>query len=102
MLHAVTPRLRKGAKLLSLTIDAQMREGTVAPVLSATQAAFPDVAMGSYPYDENGRFGALLVLRSANPSRLQEAAAALREALTAEGLPWADAGAEDISSAHAG
>jgi len=90
MLSAVTPRLRTGSKLLSLTIDARCREGNVAPALSAAQAAFPDVMMGSYPYDENGRVGALLVLRSTNAARLEVAAAALRGALDAAGLPWAD------------
>jgi molybdenum cofactor synthesis domain-containing protein len=90
MLRAVTPRLRTGAKLLSVTVDAQTREGNVAPVLTAAQAAFPDVQMGSYPYDENGRFGALLVLRSTQAGRLAVAAAGLRAALDEAGLPWAD------------
>jgi molybdenum cofactor synthesis domain-containing protein len=90
MLAAVTPRLRTGAKLLSRTIDARIREGDVAPVLSAAQAAFPDVQMGSYPYEGDGRYGALLVLRTASPGRLDAAAAALRTGLTETGLPWAD------------
>jgi molybdenum cofactor synthesis domain-containing protein len=94
ILRAVTPRLRTGRKLLSFTLDARTREGNVAPVLAATQAAFPDVQMGSYPYDENGRYGALLVLRSTQGERLAEAAAGLRAALDAAGLPWADVGAE--------
>jgi molybdenum cofactor synthesis domain-containing protein len=90
MLRAVTPRLRTGRKLLSVTLDAQTREGNVAPVLTAAQAAFPDVQMGSYPYDENGRYGALLVLRSTQGERLAEAAAGLRAALDEAGLPWTD------------
>jgi molybdenum cofactor synthesis domain-containing protein len=94
MLRAVTPRLRTGRKLLSLTIDARIREGNVAPVLAAAQAAFPDVQMGSYPYDENGRFGALLVLRSISAERLAESAAALRARLDQASLPWVDVAAE--------
>ena len=93
MLHAVTPRLRTGARLLSATIDARIREGDVAPVLTYIQTAFPDVQMGSYPYDGDCRHGALLVLRSTSRERLDAAAAALREALTTAGLPWADVAA---------
>jgi molybdenum cofactor synthesis domain-containing protein len=90
MLAAVTPRLRTGRKLLSHTVNAMVREGDIAPVLSATQKAFPDVPMGSYPYEDNGRYGALLVLRSVSAERLEEAAAGLRSALQMAGLPWAD------------
>jgi molybdenum cofactor synthesis domain-containing protein len=93
MLAAVTPRLRTGVKLISLTINAMIREGDVAPVLTATQKAHPDVTMGSYPYDENGRYGALLVLRSTRQERLSEAGAVLRAALDAAGIPWADVAA---------
>jgi molybdenum cofactor synthesis domain-containing protein len=90
MLTAVTPRLRTGARLLSCTIDVKIREGDIAPVLTATQKAFPDVQMGSYPYDGGGRFGALVVLRSVSEARVNEAAAAFRAALDAAKLPWAD------------
>jgi molybdenum cofactor synthesis domain-containing protein len=99
MLAAVTPRLRTGAKLLSSTLDARTKEGDVAPVLTAAQRAFPDVPMGSYPYEDNGRFGALLVLRSTSRERLEEATGSLREALSAAGIPWADVAAEDQAAA---
>jgi molybdenum cofactor synthesis domain-containing protein len=98
MLAAVTPRLRTGARLISRTIDAKIREGDVAPVLTATQKAFPDVQMGSYPYEGNGTFGALLVLRTVSPDRLEVAAAALRAALTQAGLPWADMPSEPVAN----
>jgi molybdenum cofactor synthesis domain-containing protein len=94
MLAAVTPRLRTGTKLLSTTIDVKIREGDIAPVLTATQKAFPDVPMGSYPYDGDGRFGAIVVLRSVSETRLREAAEALRAALDAAALPWADVAPE--------
>jgi molybdenum cofactor synthesis domain-containing protein len=97
MLAAITPRLRTGAKLLSLTVDARTKEGDVAPVLTATQKAFADVPMGSYPYESNGTFGTLLVVRSTSRERLEEAATGLREALSAAGIPWADVPAEDAA-----
>jgi hypothetical protein len=49
--------------------------------------------MGSYPYDGDGKFGALLVLRTVSQDRLEAAASALRAALSEAGLPWADVAA---------
>lgn len=77
MLLAVTPNLRTGAKLLSDTIRVQAPEGRVAIPLGECQRAFPDVAMGSYPFFEEGRFGTNLVLRSTDTARLAEARADL-------------------------
>jgi molybdenum cofactor synthesis domain-containing protein len=74
MLDAVTPRLRTGAKMNSVTIHSPTREGTIAPFLSAAQTDYPDVRMGSYPYMTDGRFGVHLVLRAVDPVRLEEAA----------------------------
>lgn len=88
MLAAVSPRLRRGRRLLSLTIDARSREGNIAPFLSQAQQAFPDVMMGSYPYDENGCVGAQLVLRGTSAGRIREAGASLQAALDAAGVPW--------------
>ena len=102
MLMAVTPRLRTGAKLLSRTIDARTKEGDVAPILTATQKAYPDVPMGSYPYEDKGRFGALVVLRSTRSDRLDEAAAAFRDALGGAGIPWADVEEAAVPAAAAG
>jgi len=71
MLLAVTPRLRTGPKLLSETLRVAAAEGQIAAPLGACQRAFPDVAMGSYPFFEDGRPGANLVLRSIDKARLR-------------------------------
>lgn len=81
MLEAVTPQLKTGRKLLSETIGVDEAEGEIADILAAAQAQFPDVAMGSYPFMENGRFGTNLVLRSVDAHRLTEARAALLRSL---------------------
>ncbi len=73
MLEAVTPRLKTGQKLLSETIGVDEGEGKIAHLLRNAQALFPDVAMGSYPFMENGRFGTNLVLRSVDAQRLATA-----------------------------
>ncbi len=77
MLHAATPNLRTGAKLLSNSIRVNAPEGRVAIPLAECQRAFPYVAMGSYPFFEEGRFGTNLVLRSTDAARLAEARADL-------------------------
>jgi molybdenum cofactor synthesis domain-containing protein len=90
MLHAVTPYLRKGARIISITMDVPERESDIAPTLSAAQDSFPDVSMGSYPYavgaGNERRWGAHLVLRGADVARLQEAAEVLAARLAKDGL----------------
>jgi molybdenum cofactor synthesis domain-containing protein len=81
MLLSVTPRLKTGAKLLSVAIRAAVPESRVAGPLAECQRAFPDVAMGSYPFFEDGRYGTNLVLRSTDEARLAEAKADLLQRL---------------------
>jgi molybdenum cofactor synthesis domain-containing protein len=87
MLDAVTPRLRTGKKMLSVMIELFRPEGEIAELFGETQAEFPDVAMGSYPFNREARvFGTQLVLRSTDPERLAAAEARLRERLRAKGI----------------
>ena len=89
MLQSVTPRLRTGTPLLSVSIHVSAPEGTIAPHLSAAQAEHADLQMGSYPYFEAGQPGVYLVLRSVDQDRLEEAAASLEARLQRAGLPAA-------------
>ena len=84
MLLAVTPRLKTGPKLLSDSIRVNAPEGQIAAQLAACQRTFPDVAMGSYPFFENGRHGTNLVLRSTEVGRLRLAKVALIKRLGPE------------------
>ena len=78
MLIAVTPRLKTGPKLLSASISAPTpRKGRLPLGSLVCQRGFPDVAMGSYPFFENGRSGTNLVLRSTEEGRLRLAKADL-------------------------
>lgn len=74
MLEALTPTLRGGKKVLSVTIKAAVGEGTVGGPLGELQAQYPDVKMGSYPQMGNKQVMTELVLRSSDEARLQEAA----------------------------
>ncbi|HVZ04747.1 competence/damage-inducible protein A [Hyphomicrobium sp.] len=81
MLAAVTPELKTGDKLLSVTIAVERPESEVADILAAHQQRYRDVAMGSYPKLRDGKPVADLVLRCADSARLAEAAEALKSAL---------------------
>jgi molybdenum cofactor synthesis domain-containing protein len=87
MLDAVTPRLKTGKKMLSVTIELLRPEGEIAELFGQTQAEFPDVPMGSYPFNREARvFGTQLVLRSTDPERLAAAEARLRQRLREKGI----------------
>ncbi len=86
MLDAVAPRLEKGARMLTRTVRVEQAEGDVAPGLAAVQELFPDVAMGSYPFFEQGRLGTNLVLRSTDPAGLERALKALLARLREDGF----------------
>jgi molybdenum cofactor synthesis domain-containing protein len=87
MLDAVTPRLKTGKKMLACSIELMRGEGEIADLFGDCQKQFPDVAMGSYPFNREGRvFGTHLVLRSTDGARLLAAEADLRARLVAKGI----------------
>ncbi|HEX7074248.1 MAG TPA: molybdopterin-binding protein [Hyphomicrobiaceae bacterium] len=86
MLDAVTPRLRTGRKMHSVSIDLQAPEGTIAGLFGEHQKAYPSVSMGSYPTFKDNRPSTQLVLRSTDPDLLAEAADGLRQKLAEHGF----------------
>jgi molybdopterin-biosynthesis enzyme MoeA-like protein len=85
MLDAVTPRLKTGRKMLSVSIDLAHPEGAIAELFGAHQRDFADVPMGSYPTFRDNRPMTQLVLRSVDPDRLAAAADGLRRRLAEAG-----------------
>jgi molybdenum cofactor synthesis domain-containing protein len=81
MFGSILPLLERGRPLLSVTISDDRPEGEIAGVFAAHQKRYPDVAMGSYPFQRDGRFASDLVLRATDPARLKEAEQTLRAAL---------------------
>jgi molybdenum cofactor synthesis domain-containing protein len=81
MVASVLPTLTGGAPLLSKTLRMMRGEGDLAGPLGEVAGAFPDVSFGSYPFQKDGQYGSNLVLRSADPARLDTAMAALAAAL---------------------
>jgi molybdenum cofactor synthesis domain-containing protein len=64
MLDALTGKLEGGRPVVSITVGARAAESEVADLLRETEAAHPGVAIGSYPFFKDGRYGANFVIRS--------------------------------------
>ena len=74
MMEEVLPRLPRGAPVLSVTISTALAEGTIAQGLADIQKAYPQTAIGSYPWYRDGKFGAQLVVRSRDQAAVEAAA----------------------------
>jgi molybdenum cofactor synthesis domain-containing protein len=94
MLESLAPTLKGGRKVHSLTIRSRVGEGNIGTPFAALAAQFPDVKMGSYPRMGDGTVMTELVLRSADETRLAEAARAVHAMVATEharaGLPSPD------------
>jgi molybdenum cofactor synthesis domain-containing protein len=64
MLEALTGRLEGGRPMVSVTVGARAAESDVADLLRETEDSNPGVAIGSYPFFKDGRYGANFVIRS--------------------------------------
>jgi molybdenum cofactor synthesis domain-containing protein len=64
MLEALTGKLKGGRPVVSITVGARAPESDVADLLRETEAANPGVAIGSYPFFKDGKYGANFVIRS--------------------------------------
>jgi molybdenum cofactor synthesis domain-containing protein len=77
MLETIALELPRGQPVQSVTVSAEIPEGTVAPGLLEIQKANPQVAIGSYPfYTENGP-GAQLVTRGRDGAAVERVAQAI-------------------------
>jgi len=64
MLSALTGKLEGGRPVVSITVGARAPESDVADLLRETEEAHPGVAIGSYPFFKDGRYGSNFVIRS--------------------------------------
>ncbi len=82
MLEAIAPELPRGPTVQSVTVEAGVPEGVIAPGLADVQKAHKDVSIGSYPFYREGAdkpFGAQLVVRGRDGAAVESAAQALEE-----------------------
>jgi molybdopterin-biosynthesis enzyme MoeA-like protein len=73
MFDGITDRLVGGLPVLTESVRTDITEGTIATDLAKIQEAYPEVAIGSYPFFKLGALGVNLVLRSTDSGRLQDA-----------------------------
>ena len=84
MLEAIAPELPHGHVVKSVTVEACIPEGTIAPGLAALQKSHPDVAIGSYPFYREGAakpLGAQLVVRGRDNEAVERVASELEDML---------------------
>ena len=82
MMEALAPELPRGRTVQSVTIEASIAEGVIAPGLAEVQEAHRDVAIGSYPFYREGAdkpFGAQLVIRGRDGAAVEAAVLAVEQ-----------------------
>lgn len=70
MVASVLPTLTGGKPLLLQTLRVNRGEGDIAATLAAVAEEFGDVSIGCYPFQINGVFGANVVVRGTDGSRI--------------------------------
>lgn len=78
MLAGLLPTLAAGRPRAVASHRVWRPEGEIAAPFAALAARWPDLSMGSYPFQEDGRFGAALVIRGADAGAVEAAMAELR------------------------
>jgi molybdenum cofactor synthesis domain-containing protein len=84
MMESLAAELPRGRKVQSVTVEADIAEGLVAPGLAQVQKAHKNVAIGSYPFYREGSerpFGAQLVVRGRDGAAVESAALAIEQML---------------------
>lgn len=80
MVASVLPTITGGAALISKTLRIDRGEGDIAGPLGDLAAAFPDLSMGSYPFQKDGKYGAHIVIRGNDAAMVDAALAQLAAA----------------------
>ena len=78
MMDDVAKRLARGVPMMSRNVEFRGGEGDAAKPLGEIQKAFPNVVIGSYPFQAPDGFATNLVLRSRDEQALEAALAAVR------------------------
>ncbi|MEP2891579.1 competence/damage-inducible protein A [Tateyamaria sp.] len=77
MVESVLPTLTGGAPLVSKTLRIDRGEGDIAGPLGELAATYPDLSIGSYPFQKDGKYGANIVIRGTDGAMVDAALAAL-------------------------
>lgn len=86
MMEALDGKLEGGRPMVSATVGAYAAESEVADLLREAQAANDGVAIGSYPFFKDGRYGANFVVRSDDGNLVERTAKDLERRLSEAGI----------------
>jgi molybdenum cofactor synthesis domain-containing protein len=92
MMGALEGQLEGGRPVVSVTVGAFAAESEVADLLRETEAEYPGVAIGSYPFTKDGRYGANFVIRSDDGELAHRCGDALAEGLRESGYEPVEGG----------
>lgn len=81
MVASVLPGLTGGQPVLSQTLRVLRGEGDIAPMLGALAARYDDLSIGCYPFQQDGAFGANIVIRGPEGGRIDAAMTQLAKEL---------------------
>ncbi|MDP7150424.1 MAG: competence/damage-inducible protein A, partial [Paracoccaceae bacterium] len=73
MVASVLPTLTGGKALLSQSLTIMRGEGDIAAPLARIAADYPQLSIGSYPFQRDGVFGAQVVIRGFDGAMVDEA-----------------------------
>lgn len=81
MVAGILPTLTGGAPLLSQSLRVLRGEGDIADQLSKLAAEFDDLSIGCYPFQKDGVYGANVVIRGSEGTRVDAAMMQLAQRL---------------------
>lgn len=73
MVASVLPHITGGAPVLSQSLRVERGEGDIAGPLGLLAEEFSDLSIGSYPFQDNGIYGANIVIRGTDGTRIDSA-----------------------------
>lgn len=77
MVDTIVPSLASGKPMISQTLRVDRGEGDVAAPLAKLAENFPDLSIGSYPFQLQGAYGTNIVIRGHDTARIDAAMAEL-------------------------
>jgi len=73
MVASILPGLTSGVPLMSQSYRIMRGEGEIAAPLAELAGEFSDLSIGSYPFQQNGAYGANIVIRGSDGARVDAA-----------------------------
>lgn len=73
MLETILPTLQHGPAYISRSVSGYVAESAIAEALANVAARYPQLDVGSYPWQRDGRWGTALVARGTDPAAVEAA-----------------------------